>query len=259
MATAIMPQKELTKAPTEQPAEVNKNLIGKGCAVYAPFDRSIAITPEEIEDAYNKDIAANPLHPTSKFNLARVSLIVNAIGRCAPYETAAGLAGVDRECLRDWWQRHLHFYALCVRAETNAELEHVEYLNKNPDWRARAWIMERRWRSRWGEQLAVTGADGGPVQILGMEMASKYTPRQLAEIAETGAVIDTTAAAVEDIPTAAPAAVAGVLADSVAGAVAVAGALTAPVAVVCQRQISLPIITAAPAPVAAQPSHVQAA
>ena len=124
-----------------------------------------------------------------------------------PRSSAAPLAGIPRSTLARWTERgekaleavkageeipesEEQFLELVVAmdaAEAKAEnsliakmLRHVDGYpavrdedgkvikpGAPPDWRAGAWIAERRWQKRWlkPSKLEHTGADGGPVQV----------------------------------------------------------------------------------------------
>jgi len=127
--------------------------------------------------------------PASKFTHENRRVILTAISLCAPRKTAAAKAKIDEKTLRNWLdrgERHELFEPGCgeepdpdgeqyaefrrdfLHNEAQAEHTLVGSLiaaanNKwKPDWKAAAWLLERRWSDRWGykQQLQHTGKDG---------------------------------------------------------------------------------------------------
>ena len=59
-------------------------------------------------------------------------------------------------------QRFAPFYAECDRVSANAEAEAVDRLRRGePDWRAAAWWLERRFPQRWGKRPRARGVRCG--------------------------------------------------------------------------------------------------
>lgn len=82
-------------------------------------------------------------------------------------ETAAQAAGVHRNTIRNWLQRgeageepFAEFLCAVEKAEAIAERRLLKLIRKRFDgWQACAWIMERRWPSRWSGRVRVTVSD----------------------------------------------------------------------------------------------------
>lgn len=81
----------------------------------------------------------------------------------------------------------LILHAEVGKAERDAELRMVAQWSKaaEDDWRAASTFLSKRYPTRWGERFAVTGADGGPVEVnvrpdLARDIASDPEARRLA-------------------------------------------------------------------------------
>ena len=90
--------------------------------------------------------------------------------------------------------------ALCVRLliETNqarakSELGLVQEVRAAADWKAQAWLLERRHVNEWGRRrLEVTGADGGPITLaqLDKQMRDDDEHARSVEDADGGGSLD---------------------------------------------------------------------
>lgn len=76
-------------------------------------------------------------------------------------------------------------------AEAQAELEALRSIERaaaEGDWRARTWLLERRWPDRWGRRTRheVTGAHGEPIGVQGGALSdlSKLSERELDQLDE---------------------------------------------------------------------------
>lgn len=136
--------------------------------------------------------------------------ICAAIERGHYREVAASLAGVTYRTLRNWEQRgetgeapYAEFFHSLKNAEAIAEDNLLKQIaNAAPSmgkeqgadlWQARAWIMERRWPSRWSGRVRVTVNDELAAVLKRIE--AKLDPETFAK------VVDATR---EDAPASAP-------------------------------------------------------
>src|SRR5215211_6194992 len=135
-----------------------------------------------------------------KLTAKRQKAIVDAVRTGAHREQAAEAAGISRRSLQNWLARgelggeqpYRRFAEAVREAEAQAELESLRTIEKaaaEGDWRARAWVLERRWPQRWGRQTRteVTGPDGAPVELSGLDVLgdlSKLSARELDQLAE---------------------------------------------------------------------------
>jgi transposase len=82
-------------------------------------------------------------------------------------EQAAACAGIHRNTLRNWLVRgeageepFAGFLCALEKAEAIAERRLLSKIRRRADgWQALAWIMERRWPSRWSGRVRVTVSD----------------------------------------------------------------------------------------------------
>lgn len=96
-------------------------------------------------------------------------------------ETASAAAGIDSRTLRKWLKKaadddkngeetiHVKFRAAMDVAEAKAETRDVARITTASidDWKAAAWILERRGRKRWcfKQQTELSGPDGKPIEV----------------------------------------------------------------------------------------------
>lgn len=126
--------------------------------------------------------------------------IVDAIRAGASRQAAAETAGVGFSTLKEWMVRgegqhpdrpqesiFAAFSADVHAAEADFERTLVrqvmEYgaMGDKPDWRAPAWLLERRFSDRWGKvtKTELTGKDGGPMRVDSGADVTTMTDEQL--------------------------------------------------------------------------------
>lgn len=114
----------------------------------------------------------------SKFTPETVETLLNAIGRGLPFHLAAQAAGVAETTFYAWQagkfprnadkELKAGFSEALTRARGLSALQLIETISdaSAEDWRAAAWILERRFPEDFGKtRVEVTGANGGPVQV----------------------------------------------------------------------------------------------
>ena len=99
----------------------------------------------------------------SKATDARIDVVLAALGAGSTREAAAGHAGIDRSTLHRWLERDT---SLCVRvekAEADFEVRSVAQIATagTNDWRAAAWLLERRRPAGYGRAQTLAAADPG--------------------------------------------------------------------------------------------------
>lgn len=114
----------------------------------------------------------------TKFTRETVDRLLAAIRAGLPYHLAAEAAGISETTFYEWQrgqfprgadkQLKAQFSEELTRARGGSAARLISIINQAApqDWRAAAWILERRFRQEFGKQtLEVTGADGAPMQV----------------------------------------------------------------------------------------------
>jgi hypothetical protein len=114
-----------------------------------------------------------------KLTAAVQGRIVEAVRAGATREQAAAAAGIGKRTLQRWLAqgegnrppaRFERFAAALREAEAGMVVDAVEGIQEAAragDWRARAWLLERRHPAEWGRRTAheLTGRDGKPIAV----------------------------------------------------------------------------------------------
>lgn len=79
---------------------------------------------------------------------------------------AAQVAGIDRTTLERWRKADANFAQQIESAEASSEMENLQRINRAAarNWKAAAWILERRFPEHWGTKLQI-GGTGDPIKI----------------------------------------------------------------------------------------------
>lgn len=117
----------------------------------------------------------------SKFSPDVAARVIQALRGGNYRNVAAAYAGIHYTTLRKWLidaekpdapQELIDFANAVEKAEADAEVADLALIRRaaqDKDWRAAAWIRERRSPERWGRRDAtkveVSGPAGGPVQV----------------------------------------------------------------------------------------------
>jgi hypothetical protein len=124
--------------------------------------------------------------------------IVAAVRAGAHREQAAQAAGVARSTLQAWLARgeasdapvRFQKFAAEVReAEATFEVGAAAVISRAAiagDWRAQAWLLERRHPARWGRRTSheQSGPEGGPIAVADKFDLSKLTAGELETLQE---------------------------------------------------------------------------
>ena len=115
---------------------------------------------------------------TSKFNKTTLDRLFAAIRAGLPYHLAADAAGISQTTFYEWQagkfprgaskQLKAEFSEELTRARGGSAARLITIINQAApeDWRAAAWILERRFPRDFGKQtLEITGEGGGPMQV----------------------------------------------------------------------------------------------
>lgn len=123
--------------------------------------------------------------------------IVDAVRAGATREQAAGAAGIAKRTLQRWLAagesaRPRVRFARFARALREAEdamivdaVQGIQASAQEGDWRARAWLLERRWPATWGKRSAheLSGPGGEPLELGGVDLdLSKLSNAELSTL-----------------------------------------------------------------------------
>lgn len=142
-------------------------------------------------------------HGNSKFTPHRQAIIVEAIRRGASIRLAATAASIGENCLRRWIREgdkdidednettERARFAIAVHlAEWDCAQQHLRNIEINSiaDWRASAWLLERRYAGDYGKQvMEIQGNPDQPITIKNERLTdifaqmAAYEREQLAE------------------------------------------------------------------------------
>ena len=112
----------------------------------------------------------------TKYTPDRVDLLCERIGTGVPLKYAAALAGISENSVYNWLKdeakhgeasKYAGFTARINAAKAEAVHENLEKIRKagERDWRAGAWILERRHPEDFAPIQRVSGTDGGPISV----------------------------------------------------------------------------------------------
>lgn len=108
--------------------------------------------------------------PASKFNAVTRQSLITAISLGAPRYVACAKTGLDEKTLRNWLERgltddegnpvdqrpdaeeYVEFRLKFLAVEAEREQEMLTGIAEDPDWKARAWYMERRFPDRYSQK-----------------------------------------------------------------------------------------------------------
>lgn len=151
--------------------------------------------------------------PDPDVHLDRMGRLRTALGSGAHPSTAAAYAGISPATLsrwidegvqlRDLWEKvqvdpddhrepsvsemELIWIAREVeKAEASAEFHLADRIHEASldDWKAAAWILERRFKERWARRSEVTGAEGGALEIESIGERREMVLNAVAKVAE---------------------------------------------------------------------------
>lgn len=108
--------------------------------------------------------------PASKFNAVTRASLITAISLGAPRYVACAKTHLDEKTLRNWLERgltddegnpvdqrddaadYVEFRLQFLAAEAEQEQQMLGAITDDPDWKAKAWYMERRYPDRYNQK-----------------------------------------------------------------------------------------------------------
>ncbi|HYW88566.1 MAG TPA: hypothetical protein VFB50_12400 [Chloroflexota bacterium] len=93
----------------------------------------------------------------SKLTPERAERLLQAVRDGNTLKAACACAGVTEETLASWRRRFLDFSECLTRAIAESEASLVASIRQAgaADWRASAWLLERRWPDQWANRAKV--------------------------------------------------------------------------------------------------------
>ena len=135
----------------------------------------------------------------SKVTEGRIEALVIALGTGCTREAAARHAGIDRTTLYRWVERDQAIRARVEKAEADVEVRlAAQIVQAAPvDWRAAAWLLERRRAASYGRAQAAAAvvAGGAPASAPVPHHLDDLAPDEVARRAAEWATIYTAQAA----------------------------------------------------------------
>ena len=108
----------------------------------------------------------NPGGRPSKSIREGMEVIVKALRVGASRAAAAACARIDEGTLNEWLERYPNFDQDINKAEAELEIRMVQDItSRKVGWEAAAYILERRYPERWGQQQLLTADDKKDVVI----------------------------------------------------------------------------------------------
>ena len=100
---------------------------------------------------------------SGKFTEGRIELVLNALSAGLNWASAASAAGITVQTLQDWRACDEEFAYQCEAAIVGFERRLVDIVDRaaavEGDWKAAAWILERRFRKNWGRDVVDDSTD----------------------------------------------------------------------------------------------------
>lgn len=119
-----------------------------------------------------------PANRPTKFTSDTVDRLLDGIRKGLPIHLACSAAGIDDSRYYEWQNGKFprgadpelkrKFRDELTRARDEAAYRSITLINDaaTEDWKAAAWILERRYPKEFGRQsLEITGSEGGPIQV----------------------------------------------------------------------------------------------
>ena len=119
----------------------------------------------------------------SKATEARIEALVIALGTGCTREAAARHAGIDRTTLYRWIERDAAIRIRVEKAEADVEVRlAAQIVQAAPvDWRAAAWLLERRRPAGYGRAQAAAAADTTTAPTPAPHPLDDLTPEEIRE------------------------------------------------------------------------------
>lgn len=89
---------------------------------------------------------------TGKYTTILAHQICDLISKGVPFAAAASGSGIHISTLHRWRKEREEFCEMIDQAVGVSEARLITEISVNEDWRAKAWVLERRFPDRWGKR-----------------------------------------------------------------------------------------------------------
>ena len=126
---------------------------------------------------------------SNKLSAELQEMIVKSLRLGLYVETACDLAGIHKDTFYNWLKegeshksgKHRRFSDAIKKAQAESETRWIAKIVQDDSWTSKAWLLERKYRSRWGKDLP---PEHGPAaQALARDVADIINGMDAAEAA----------------------------------------------------------------------------
>lgn len=121
-------------------------------------------------------------------NDERISALIAMLELGIPTVAACAKLAIPRRSLYDAMETDADLRQRVEDARATWEADYVQRIATNPDWKAQAWILERRIPKRWSppkNRSEISGPDGAPVQLAAVDAVDRMSDAELTAAAKT--------------------------------------------------------------------------
>ncbi len=103
-------------------------------------------------DSLNKTEKTKSLRTRGKYTVVLANQICDLISKGVPLSAAASGSGINKSTLHRWRNEKEEFAEMVEQAIGVSESRLITQISTDEDWRAKAWILERRFPERWSKR-----------------------------------------------------------------------------------------------------------
>ena len=92
-----------------------------------------------------------------------IEQLLTGIEQGLTIDLSCRMAGISDDTFSNWRKRYADFAVQIDAANARGALANLQFINDSDDWRAKAWILERRHGYRVEEKLTVAGDADAPL------------------------------------------------------------------------------------------------
>lgn len=118
----------------------------------------------------------------------RITALTALLEMGVPMNAACARLAIPRSSLNGAMETNEPLRQRIEAARASWEAGHVAYISADLDWKARAWMLERRIPKRWSppkNRSEISGPDGAPVQLAAVDAVDRMSDAELTAAAKT--------------------------------------------------------------------------